>query len=247
MPDQIFENPRLAAIYDYFDGNREDLTLYLSIAEEFGAKSILDIGCGTGCLAGMLVEKGFDVTGLEPANASLNIARGKPFSEGVKWIQGFSTDLPPMQMDLATMTGNVAQVFVTDESWEESLSAIRKALRPGGHLVFEARDPAMKAWENWTRDNTYKRLKVPGVGFVEGWCEVTNVSKELVSFRWIYNFESDGESLTSNSTIRFREKEEIRASLEKVGFQTIDIRDAPDRPGKELVFIAAVPIIKNYS
>lgn len=51
MVDEIFENPRLAQIYDHFDGDRDDLVHYLNIAKELKAKSVLDVGCGTGCFA----------------------------------------------------------------------------------------------------------------------------------------------------------------------------------------------------
>lgn len=39
------------------------------------------------------------------------------------------------------MTANVAQVFLFDESWNVTLLGIHAALRPGGVLVFETRDP----------------------------------------------------------------------------------------------------------
>ena len=54
MSDPIFENKRLVAIYDSFDGERRDLEHYVAIAKEFKARSILDVGCGTGCLANRL-------------------------------------------------------------------------------------------------------------------------------------------------------------------------------------------------
>ncbi len=145
-----------------------------------------------------------------------------------------------MSADLAVMTGNVAQVFVTDHAWEETLTATRRVLAPNGHLVFEVRDPAQKAWLDWTREKTYERINVPGLGSVEGWCEVTNVTNDLVSFRWTYAFESDGQVLTSDSTLRFRERDAIELSLEKTGFVVKEVRDAPDRPGKEFVFIASL-------
>ena len=44
--------------------------------------------------------------------------------------------------------------------------------------------------------------------------------------------------LTSDSTLRFRAKDEFVTSLASAGFVVDDIREAPDRPGKELVFIA---------
>lgn len=238
MPDQIFEDSRLVAIYDEFDGNRNDLDHYLTIVKEFKAKSILDVGCGTGCFACLLSEHGYDVTGVDPAKNSLEIAGRKLHADRVRWICGDAASMPPITVDMAVMTGNVAQVFVTDKSWIENLTSIRRALKQNGYLVFEARNPEKQAWLKWTRENTYSRLEIPEIGFVEGWCEVTNVSEELVSFRWTYVFESDGSVLSSDSTLRFRTRNAIEDSLKQTGYVIHDVRDAPDRPGQEFVFVA---------
>lgn len=218
MADQIFENPRLVAIYDAFDVQRRDLDHYVALSKELEAKSVLDIGCGTGCFAHRLAEEGFKVVAVDPARSSIEAAKRKANANQVQWIFGTASDFPAMTADLAVMTGNVAQVFVTDHAWEETPAATRRALAPSGHLVFEVRDPAQKAWLNWTREKTYERINVPGLGFVEGWCEVTNVKNDLVSFRWTYAFESDVQVLTSDSTQRFQERDAIELSLKKTGF-----------------------------
>ncbi|MEL6349778.1 MAG: class I SAM-dependent methyltransferase [Myxococcota bacterium] len=179
MPDLIFTDPRLVMLYDDFDGLRDDLPHYLTIARTLGAQTILDVGCGTGSLASLLSAHGLDVTALDPARASLDFARQKPHADRVRWIHGEAEDLPPLSVDMATMTGNVAQVFLTDDAWMRNLSAIRNALRPGGYLVFEARDPNAKAWQRWTRERTTRRMDVAGVGTVEGWCDVTQVRGEF--------------------------------------------------------------------
>ncbi|MCO5142713.1 MAG: class I SAM-dependent methyltransferase [Oligoflexia bacterium] len=237
MPDLIFENSRLVEIYDSFDGQRNDLIHYLSLAKELNANSILDIGSGTGCFACMLAEEGFKVIGLEPAEASLSYAKKKPYANKVNWILGDATMLSPMNIDLAIMTGNVAQVFLTDTSWEEVLVGTHKSLRTSGYFVFEVRDPSKKAWLDWKKEKTYGCLNIPDIGKVESWCEVLNVANELVSFRWTYVFHKDNQVITSDSTLRFRSKTSIENSLCKMGFTVEEIRDAPDRPGKELVFI----------
>jgi len=56
--------------------------------------------------------------------------------------------------------------------------------------------------------------------------------------RRVHCFHADGTVLTSDSTLRFRSEEELRASLRAEGFEVLELRDAPDRPGRELVFIA---------
>ncbi|MGN6792878.1 MAG: class I SAM-dependent DNA methyltransferase [Streptosporangiaceae bacterium] len=239
MANEFFEDPRLAAIYDPLDHDRSDLNAYVALAERFRARSVLDIGCGTGTFACILAERGLDVVGVDPAAASLNIARAKPGADRVRWIHGDATMLPPLQLDLATMTGNVAQVFVTDEDWTSTLRCTYAALRPGGRLVFETRDPRQRAWLRWNREQTYQRVEIPDVGAVTTWDDVTDVRDELVTFRGTVIFEDDGTVLTSDSTLRFRERDEVAESLERAGFCVEDVLDAPDRPGLEMVFVAS--------
>lgn len=238
MADAIFENQRLADVYDPLDPDRSDLDLYLGLAQRFGVRSVLDIGCGTGTFAVLLAGRGIEVTGVEPAQASLNVAQRKPGAEKIRWIHGDATTVPPMQVDMATMTANVAQVFITDEEWAATLSAARERLRPGGHLVFETRDPRREAWRQWTREHTYRRVDLPGVGVVEEWQAVTEVRGDLVSFRTSIAFEAAGEVLHSESTLRFRGQQQVTASLEAAGYTVAEILDAPDRPGREFVFVA---------
>lgn len=238
MPDDIFDVQRLADIYDPLDPDRSDLIPYLALADQFGARSVLDIGCGTGTFACLLAEAGKEVTAVDPAGASLAVARRKSFADKVRWLHGDATTLPPLQVDLATMTANVAQVFLTDEDWAATLSAARAALRPGGRLVFEVRDPEKRGWEEWTPERSQRTVPIPGIGAVETWVDLTDVSLPLVSFRHTFAFEEEGTVLTSDSTLRFRTRTEVAESLLAAGLVVEDVRDAIDRPGRELVFVA---------
>jgi SAM-dependent methyltransferase len=238
MADAIFEHRRLAEIYDPLDPDRSDLTAYDALAAAFGARSVLDIGCGTGTFACLLAARGLDVVGVDPAAASLEVARAKPGADRVRWVHGDATTLPPLRVDLATMTGNVAQVFLTDQDWAATLRGVHAALRPGGRLVFETRDPERQAWRAWDREHSYTRTELPGAGVVQTWTEVTSIRGDLVSFRGTYVFGRDGAVLTSDSTLRFRGRDQVTDSLLAAGFVLEEIRDAPDRPGREFVFVA---------
>ena len=237
MPDAIFAHPRLAWVYDAFDGPRDDLAAYVAIAGELGADRVLDVGCGTGCLAIELARTGRTVVGFDPAAASLEVARTKDGSDAVTWIHGDAAAIPAVGADLALMTGNVAQVFLTEADWARVLAAVAVALRPRGYLVFETRRPERRPWAEWAADPGPVTLDVPGVGPVEQRREVTAVNLPLVSFRYTYTFLADGAVITSDSTLRFRGRDELESSLAVQGYRVLDVRDAPDRPGREFVFI----------
>lgn len=239
MPDRAFDDPRLASLYDVFDADRSDLDAYLAIARELGARRVLDVGCGTGTFALLLAREGFDVTGVDPARASVDVARRKPGADGVRWIVGDASALPELEVDLATMTANVAQTIVQPGDWKRTLAGVRETLRPGGHLVFETRDPAFRGWEEWTREQTHQLVELDGVGEVEQWTDLTEVAPPLVRFRTTFVFRATGEVLTSDSTLRFREREEVEGDLRACRYDLREVRDAPDRPNRELVFVAA--------
>ena len=213
MPDAIFAHPRLAPVYDWFDGDRDDLAAYLSIAGELGAERVLDVGCGTGCLATLLAESGRTVMGADPASASLEVAKAKEAAARITWVHGDAATLPPFGADLAVMTGNVAQVFLTDEDWARALQVIHAALRPRGYLVFETRRPGWRAWEKWAAEARRLVVDIPGIGSVEQRSEVTDVSLPLVSIRGTYTFHADGAVIVSDSTLRFRSRDEVESSL----------------------------------
>jgi hypothetical protein len=139
------------------------------------------------------------------------------------------------------MTANVAQAIVAPQAWRDTLRGVHDALRPGGHLVFETRDPAQRAWETWNREASHRVTEVPGAGPVEHWVELLDVDGPLVTFRWTYVFAADQAVLTSTSTLRFREREEVEADLVSQGYVVEGVRDAPDRPGREFVFLARRP------
>ncbi len=237
--NEEFEHPRLAAAYDALDPDRSDLAPYLAYARQLQARHVVDLGCGTGTLALLLVERGLTVTGVDPATASLGVARAKPGAHAVRWIRGDASTLIEARLhgcDLVTMTANVAMFLQQDAEFTAALRSIATVLRPGGHLMFETRNPAARAWERWTREQTWHEAELPGQARVESWVEVTAVRWPFVDICNWFVF-SDGTTLTSNATLRYRDSENLRVGLDAAGFDTAEIRDAPDRPGREWILL----------
>jgi ubiquinone/menaquinone biosynthesis C-methylase UbiE len=238
VPDDLFEHPRLAALYDALDPDRSDLDPYLAMITEFAATDVVDLGCGTGVLALLISAQGTPVVGVDPAAASLDVARAKDGAAAVTWLHGDASVIPEHSADLVLMTGNAAQAVVDEDEWLTTLGHVAAGLRPGGRFVLETRIPKARGWEKWTEALTRSTTVIDGVGPVESWVTLTDVALPLVSFRWTFVFHSDGQVLTSDSTLRFREEAELRRQLHSAGFDIDDVRDAPDRPGREYVIVA---------
>lgn len=215
-----FRDPRLVPLYDAKFSWSCDDDFFLSVVDETPGARVLDLGCGTGRLALGMAAAGHVVTGVDPARASLDVARAKPGAERVTWVEGTSADLPDAAFDVAVMTSHVAQFVVTDEEWARLLADLGRALVPGGRLTFDTRDPRARGWEAWNPADTRRRVVLPdGVEVVE-WTEVTAVEGGLVTFAHHYEF-PDGEERLGTATMRFREEDEVRSSLADAGF-TVD-------------------------
>ena len=109
-------------------------------------------------------------------------------------------------------------------------------VRPGGHFVFETRIPERRAWEGWTPEASRQHGTTADGHPVETWNEVVDVDLPLVTFE--ANFEFPNGQVVSTSVLRFRSQEEVTGDLDRAGFVVRSIRDAPDRPGREWVFVA---------
>ncbi len=241
MPVPEFTDPRQVAIYDvvnsYQPGTQPDF--YLGIAEEASAEVVIDLGCGTGTITLQFASRGYRMIGVDPSTVMLEVARQKPGADGVQWVQGGAGQLGTPAADLTIMSGHVAQFILKDADWLEALAGVREALRPGGYLAFESRDPRAQEWKRWTGGK--RMIPDPIYGQIESWTEVTNVEGDhAVGHRRLVEA---NEVLVSPFALRFRSEELLRQSLTSSGFAVQyvygDWDRRPSGPGeRELIVIA---------
>jgi SAM-dependent methyltransferase len=207
------------------------------------ATSIVDLGCGTGLITRELARQGYQLIGVDPAPAMVDIARCSTYGDRVHWIDGDASQLGTPDADLAIMTGHVAQFFLNDEHWHATLTALGAALRPGGTLAFESRNPGAREWEGWTPE-ARRTVDDRTAGRVDMWSEVHDVRDGIVSYTIHYAFVATGEEVVSPIKLRFRSEEELTESLRGAGFTVERVYGDWDRrpassTSRELIVVAA--------
>ena len=240
--DLHYTDPQLVALYDINNPRGINTDFYVQLAEDIKAKTIFDLGCGTGLLTRELAGNDRQVIGIDPSPAMLTYARQQACADSVLWKKGDASVLGSPKADLVLMTGNVVQIFLDDSKWYATLRAIYSALRQEGYIAFESRNPAAKAWENWNRESTYKLIKSP-FGPVEYWLELNSVSHNRVRFKSYYVFNKTGKVLEARSELCFRSFNEILNTLQEIGFCTKHVygnwhREPVTEESNVMIFIA---------
>lgn len=219
------EDPRLVALYDVECAGRWDHDVYLDLAAELSAGTVVDLGCGTGVFVADLVDRGHRAIGIDPAGPMLDLARRRLDHPAATWIRGDASAGPTGVADLVVMMGHVSQYFLDDDHWATTLADIRRMLVPGGRLAFETRNPAIDWAGEWTRERTASVHPHPDGGQFTSWVEVVDVTgTPPASFTETHQGHTllpDGSHLVSTETLRFRTPAEIDGSLHDAGFSIV--------------------------
>lgn len=151
-----YGDEQLVELYDGDNPPGDDHAYYRALADEIGARKIVDLGCGTGLLTRALAAvAGRTVIGVDPSPTMLGYARRQAGADRVGWIEGDASAIPPTgDLDLVISTGN-AMMHIGPDDYPAVLRSLAAAMRPGAVISFESRNPAARAWTQWTREATY--------------------------------------------------------------------------------------------
>jgi SAM-dependent methyltransferase len=221
-----FYDPRLVAVYNTICALGDEKEFYINLAKDLSVKTIVDLGCGTGLLTIELANLGYKMIGVEPSKFMLDVAQKNSKDLEIQWIHGDAATLEEFNADLVIMTGHVAQFHIDDEQWKNALKSINKALKDGGYLAFESRNPDVQPWNNpnqegntdWYAPNFHKDFYDPNEGKIEYRAKLLEVDGEKATSEGQYLFIKTGEKLTSANTLIFRTREEVENSLKDAGF-----------------------------
>jgi SAM-dependent methyltransferase len=187
---------------------------------------ILDLCCGTGQLAALLVQRGYRVTGLDSPG---QIALARANAPGANFIVDDARSFQVSEVfDAVVSTSDAFNHVLSIEELKEVFNRVNSALRPGGYFVFDMNLPERyeRVWNSsmgvahddlaWIGEGTYKPLA-------------------RTAFYKITAFERQGADQWKRSettlTQRAYTEAELRAALD--GFSIPEVYDADGDLGAE--------------
>ena len=223
MASESSTDLRLAALYDVDNPDGPDHDYFRNRADLIDARTIVDLGCGTGILTVTLAGDGRTVIGIDPDDGMLTVARKRTGNENVEWKLGDSRQIGDANADLILMTGNVAQ-HIGRDGWLRTLGDAATGLRHGGLLTFESRNPTTEAWKTWSAQDGLRTTRDTPFGPLTEWLEVGDIDQNGTLVLTFHNHwrESDDRVIVQ-LPLTFRTLEQITQDLTAVGLTVIEV------------------------
>jgi 2-polyprenyl-6-hydroxyphenyl methylase / 3-demethylubiquinone-9 3-methyltransferase len=101
------------------------------------SKPTLDVGCGGGLLAEEFAAMGFAVTGIDPSNVSIAVARAHAAQNGLRidFRVGYGDDLP--FEDQTFEVAYCCDVLEHIPNWDQVIGEIARVLKPNGIFLYD--------------------------------------------------------------------------------------------------------------
>jgi ubiquinone/menaquinone biosynthesis C-methylase UbiE len=260
--DQFYEGADSLFVrsYDVFSRGEPpqvagDRAFYARLAHEVGGR-VLELACGTGRIAVVLAERGFDVTGVDISDGMLTIARRKAarcppaVRNRLTFVHQDMTRLDlPGRFGLIFIPFRSFQHLLTADLQRQALNAIARHLEPNGLLALNLFDPRL----DLLLDTTPPPPEISAIDPLTGHRFVAEVLRtrfdHLAQIRrdlWRYREMDAGRKVLDEDTremaLRWTYRYELRHLLELCGLaveaEYCDFAGAAAAYGKELIVVA---------
>jgi ubiquinone/menaquinone biosynthesis C-methylase UbiE len=114
---------------------RSHIDVIINLLSPEGLK-IIDIGCGAGKITRELTEMGAYVTGVDPGERQIKLARSAKLVGNERFLEGAAEKLPldDESMDIALFCNSFHHV--PRDNFDIAIEEARRVLKPGGKLYF---------------------------------------------------------------------------------------------------------------
>ncbi len=109
---------------------------FLMPLREAGARTVLELGCGTGNDAARLADAGFSVTAIDLSGEAIERARGRFGSMARFAVADMTRRLPFPDGDFDAVMSNVAMHMFPDGVTRAVFAEVARLVRPGGLFLF---------------------------------------------------------------------------------------------------------------
>lgn len=205
--------------------------------------TVIDVGCGSGILAQVLTEAGYNVIGIDVSEAMVALARTRAPSAEFR-IGSFVATVVP-ECTAVTAVGEVLSYAFDSANDDRERSGwfrrVYKALRPGGVLLFDIAGPERVPLRGWHR--TWA-LETDWAVLAESAIEETTgmLVRKIVSFRRIGALYRRDDEVHRLSLI---EPAATLATLRAIGFEAeiIPGYGSVSLPSGVVVFLCRKPMV----
>ncbi len=183
----------------------------------FPSGRVIDLGCGSGILAGELSTAGYDVLGIDISPAMVALARQRAPAAEFRVESLLTSELPPCVA--VTAIGECFNYLFdagnTKPGLKRLLQRIHQALVPGGLLVFDVAGPGRVAGKGSRK--SYREG--------DDWAVLVTVEEDTrrgVLTRWITSFRRVGELYRRDQEVhrlRLWRRAEMAELLREAGFR----------------------------
>jgi len=221
----------LAEIYDQLYlvtfNYEQDAEFVDSILKKYQIKEFLEIGCGSGHLANLLVKMGYKIAGVDLYEEMLQIARKR-----LPEIQFIQQDIRKLKLDrkfdAIIAMGRMFTYMTTNEDVEQSIGSIASYLNPGGIILFDNFSAP-----HFVKNFQESQEKIHAVDL--GYRKIKRIStntwnlKHGVTFNWQakYQIEEQGKlrEIEDESVLRAFFPEELEYFLRREEMEIVELFD----------------------